>query len=97
MLLLFSYWLSTLFDIRLAFDLPLERATVIRQMDFTVSNGLVYPLTVSGFAIGIKMAKSFYTQQKENERLAKQKINAEVQLLKSQVHPRFLFNSLNCI
>jgi LytS/YehU family sensor histidine kinase len=97
LLVLFSYFISTQFNIRLAFDMPLNRSTIIRQIDFTVSNGLVYPLTVSAFAIGIKMAKIFYLQQKQNEQLAKQKIKAEVQMLKSQVHPRFLFHSLNSI
>lgn len=43
------------------------------------------------------MSKNFHLQQKKNELLAKQKIDAEVQLLKSQVHPRFLFHSLNSI
>ena len=43
------------------------------------------------------MAKNFYLQQKQNEVLAKQKIKAEVQLLKSQIHPRFLFHSLSSI
>jgi sensor histidine kinase YesM len=97
LLLLFSYDVSTRFDIRLAWDVPLNRASIIRQADFTVNNGVVFPLTVSTFAIGIKMAKKFYLQQKQNELLAKQKIKAEVQMLKSQVHPRFLFHSLNSI
>jgi sensor histidine kinase YesM len=97
LMLLFSYFVSTHFNIRLAFDLPLNRSTIVRQIDFTASNGLVYPLTVSAFAIGIKMAKNFYLQQKQNELLAKQKITAEVQLMKSQVHPRFLFHSLHSI
>ena len=97
LLILLSYAITTFINVRLAFDMPLNRSTVVRQMDFTLSNGLVYPLTVSGFAIGIKMSKSFYLQQKQNEILAKQKINAEVLLLKSQVHPRFLFHSLSSI
>ena len=97
LLLLFSYLVSTQFNIRLAFDIPLNRTTIVRQIDFTASNGIAYPLTVSAFAIGIKMAKNFYLQQKQNEVLAKQKIKAEVQLLKSQIHPRFLFHSLNSI
>jgi LytS/YehU family sensor histidine kinase len=69
----------------------------VRQVDFTVSNGLVYPLTVSTFAIGIKMGKNFYLQQKENELLKQQKLIKEVQLLKAQIHPRFLFRSLNAV
>ena len=97
LLLLFSYFVSTEFNIRLAFDMPLNRTPLVRQIDFTASNGLVYPLTVSAFALGIKMAKNFYQQQKQNEVLAKQKIKAEVLLLKSQIHPRFLFHSLSSI
>ena len=95
--ILFSYWLSTLLDIKLGFDLPMERAEIIRRIDFIYTNGFVLPFVVSGFAVGIKMSKNFYLQQKRNEQLAKQKIEAEVQLLKSQVHPRFLFHSLNSI
>src|SRR5688572_8589661 len=96
-LIVISYWISTVVDIRLAFDLPLSRSTLVRQVDFIANNGFVYPLTVSTFAIGIKMAKNFYLEQKQNELLAKQKISAEVQLSKSQVHPRFLFHSLKSI
>lgn len=94
---LISYQVSKFFDIRLSFDLPFSRNTIVRQFDFTVSNGLVYPLTVTGFAIAIKMAKKFYLKQKENTILTGQKIKAEVELMKSQVHPRFLFHSLNSI
>jgi LytS/YehU family sensor histidine kinase len=97
LLLLISYFVSTRFNIRLAYDLPLNRSNIVRQVDFTASNGLVFPVTVSAFAIGIKMAKNFYLQQKQNELLAKQKITAEVLLMKSQVHPRFLFHSLHSI
>ena len=93
----FSYELSIFFDIRLAWDLPVQRADIVRQLDFTFNNGIVYQLTVSSFAVGIKMAKNFYLQQKHNEQLNKQKIEAEVQLVKNQVHPRFLFHSLNSI
>lgn len=96
-LLICSYLISNEFNIRLAWDLPLQRQTEIRQMDFTVSNGLVYPLTVSTFAIGIKMAKGWYLKQKENEQLLEQKIKKEIQLLKSQIHPRFIFHSLNAV
>lgn len=96
-MLLFSYYVSTQFNIRLAWDIPLSRQTIVRQADFTFHNGLVYPLTVSSFAIGIKMAKNWYLQQKANDELTKQKINKEVQLLKAQIHPGFLFHSLEAV
>jgi LytS/YehU family sensor histidine kinase len=96
-LLVLSYLISNQFNIQFAWDLPFKRQPEVRQMDFTVSNGLVYPLTVSTFAIGIKMAKGWYLKQKENEQLLEQKIKKEIQLLKSQIHPRFIFHSLNAV
>jgi two-component system LytT family sensor kinase len=55
-----------------------------------------YP-TVVGFAMAIKLLKNWYVKQKEAAEAAHQKINAELQLLKAQVHPHFLFNTLNNI
>ncbi|MEP6746641.1 MAG: histidine kinase [Bacteroidota bacterium] len=97
MLVFISYLASIWFNVKLAWDLPASRADIVRQIDFTFNNGIVYPLAVSAFAIGIKMAKNFYVQQKQNTVLAIQKINAGVQMLKSQVHARFLFHSLKSI
>jgi len=55
-----------------------------------------YP-TVVGFALAIKLLKNWYVKQKEAAEVAHQKINAELRLLKAQVHPHFLFNTLNNI
>jgi len=55
-----------------------------------------YP-TVVGFALAIKLLKNWYLKQKETAEVAREKINAELQLLKAQVHPHFLFNTLNNI
>jgi len=55
-----------------------------------------YP-TVVGFALAIKLLKNWYVKQKETAQAAREKINAELQLLKAQVHPHFLFNTLNNI
>ena len=52
---------------------------------------------VLGFALMIKFVKRWWQKQKETELLAKEKMNAELQLLKAQVHPHFLFNTLNNI
>src|SRR4029078_6526741 len=62
----------------------------IRQIVFN------YP-TVVGFALAIKLLKRWYLKQKETEQLVREKINGELQLLKAQVHPHFLFNTLNNI
>ncbi|MEP6746643.1 MAG: histidine kinase [Bacteroidota bacterium] len=51
----------------------------------------------TGLAIAIKTLKNFYNKQTENEQLTRENANAELQLLKAQVHPHFLFNTLNNI
>ena len=95
--LLLSYLISRYLNIKLAWDIPLVREPLVRKLDFTVSNGLVYPLQVSTFAIGIKMAKNFYLKQREHEALLRQRIRSEIRLLKAQIHPRFIFHSLEAI
>lgn len=55
-----------------------------------------YP-TIVGFALAIKLLKNWYIKQEEAEQVAREKINAELQLLKAQVHPHFLFNTINNI
>lgn len=55
-----------------------------------------YP-TVVGFALAIKLLKNWYLKQKETAQVSQEIINSELQLLKAQVHPHFLFNTLNNI
>lgn len=55
-----------------------------------------YP-TIIGLALSIKLLKNWYIKQQETVQLTREKINAELQLLKAQVHPHFLFNTLNNI
>ncbi len=62
----------------------------IRQILFN------YP-TVVGFAVAIKFLKRWYLKHIETEQLTRENISAELQLLKAQVHPHFLFNTLNNI
>jgi LytS/YehU family sensor histidine kinase len=52
---------------------------------------------VLGIAGGIKLAKKWLQKQRENEALAQQKIISELQLLKIQINPRFLFHSLHTL
>lgn len=47
------------------------------------------------FTSMIKMLQQWYLQQAKSETLAKEKIGAELDFLKAQVHPHFLFNTLN--
>jgi two-component system LytT family sensor kinase len=55
------------------------------------------PLTTCGLFIGIKMLKTWYQEAEQSISLTRENANAELQLLKSQIHPHFLFNTLNNI
>lgn len=50
-----------------------------------------------GLMLAIKYYKDWYVTQRRREQLSRQNIQAELQLLKAQVHPHFLFNTLNNI
>jgi len=52
---------------------------------------------IAGFAVMIKLIKRWWLKQKQTEQLFNEKTKAELQLLKAQVHPHFLFNTLNNI
>jgi Histidine kinase len=49
------------------------------------------------FLLSVKYYKNWYNKERENEQLISQNSQAELQLLKAQVHPHFLFNTLNNI
>ncbi len=50
-----------------------------------------------GILLVVKYYKNWYQKQRENDRLVNENLQAELQLLKAQVHPHFLFNTLNNI
>jgi LytS/YehU family sensor histidine kinase len=52
---------------------------------------------VAGFAACIKFIKYWYENEYLKSILEKEKLQAELQSLKAQVHPHFLFNTLNNI
>jgi two-component system LytT family sensor kinase len=53
----------------------------------------VYPVTF--FAVAIKLLKYWYANQQAQQVLSKEKLQAELKFLKTQIHPHFLFNTLN--
>jgi hypothetical protein len=61
------------------------------------SLGMHRVLGVAGFAGCIKYMKFWYEKESLNTILEKEKIKAELQSLKAQIHPHFLFNTLNNI
>lgn len=59
--------------------------------------GFGNPPLILGLFLSLKTLKSWHLEQLKTETLAKENTNAELQLLKAQVHPHFLFNTLNNI
>lgn len=59
--------------------------------------GLRGGITVGGLAAAIKLMKHWYVEGQRNLQLQKENAEAQLQILKAQVHPHFLFNTLNNI
>ena len=55
------------------------------------------PLVCCSLMCSLKFLKFWYLKQQENTELMRENAKAELQLLKAQVHPHFLFNTLNNI
>ena len=53
------------------------------------------PVFISFVFVSLKIFKDWQQKREENFNLQKENFNAELQLLKAQVHPHFLFNTLN--
>jgi sensor histidine kinase YesM len=60
-------------------------------------SGLRGSITIGGLAAAIKLMKYFYEKQQQALILQQEKTLAELQSLKAQLHPHFLFNTLNNI
>lgn len=59
-----------------------------------LKNGLgIYP--VVALAAFIKITKHFYSEETKLQEIRQQKLEAELNFLKGQIHPHFLFNTLN--
>jgi len=63
----------------------------------SITSGLLSAPKVISAAATIIILKRWWLKQKEKERLEKEKLLTELQLLKSQIHPEFLFSSLDNI
>lgn len=95
----FSYyymadWLASFYFHRSGF---LEQKPLNAYISIGFINGLKASLIVGGCATSIKLLKHWYEKEYRNSILQKEKLNAELQSLKAQLHPHFLFNTLNNI
>jgi sensor histidine kinase YesM len=74
-----------------------EYRLVTRNIHLSMMAGLRGGLTVGGIAAAIKLMKHWYIKEQRNLQLQKENVESQLQLLKAQVHPHFLFNTLNNI
>ncbi len=95
------YWLYYLEHIFIFKAIHLHAGMKFRPPDivrwFTLISFFTYFPSSIGLVVVIKTLKNFYLKQKENQLLTRENANAELQLLKAQIHPHFLFNTLNNI
>jgi sensor histidine kinase YesM len=66
-----------------------DNSQIFRMAGFLAMNMLAL------FALTIKVCKQWIIKQEMASRLEKENISAELKLLKAQLHPHFLFNTLN--
>ena len=71
------------------------RATI--RPHLALMAGLRGGITIGGIAASIKLMKHWYVKEQRNLQLQKENAESQLQLLKAQVHPHFLFNTLNNI
>jgi sensor histidine kinase YesM len=73
------------------------RARATTRVHLSIMAGLRGAITIGGIAASIKLLKHWYVKEQRNLQLQKENAEAQLQLLKAQVHPHFLFNTLNNI
>ena len=54
-------------------------------------------INISSLAASVELIRYFYFQENKSVQARKEKTKAELELLKSQIHPHFLFNTLNSL
>ena len=55
------------------------------------------PPVICAMFLTVKMLKNYFIKMQEKATIVEESANAELQLLKAQIHPHFLFNTLNNI
>ncbi len=106
-LVLILFILTGIFSSFLAMNiLPAIRHYIFGKIEFGYPNtnfltsllaGLRGGITIGGLAAAIKLMKYWYVKEQRNLQLQKENIESQLEILKAQVHPHFLFNTLNNI
>ncbi len=65
------------------------------SFDVRVARTVFAFLMICGIAVAIKLLKEWYAENRRRKETEKEKLAIELEMLKAQVHPHFLFNTLN--
>jgi hypothetical protein len=76
---------------------PVLTGGVITPISMAWLAAMLGTLTGAALAGSFKIYKYYYVKEMRNRQLMKENIEAQLQLLRAQVHPHFLFNTLNNI
>lgn len=76
-------------------QLSLDDSKTFRGMTISQGRNVLPFLHVGGIAVSIRLLIYWFEQKQKTLEAEKQKTMAELQLLKAQLHPHFLFNTLN--
>ena len=82
------------------FDIPNVKPLTVFQCEYFALYSNIHctgTFVALSLILAVKYYKSWFKKERENEILSYQNSQAELQLLKAQVHPHFLFNTLNNI
>lgn len=90
-------WFVTHIFASLTQSIPYQKLPISFRWFLPVRYGIGFPLTSTILVIIIKLFKNFHLKQKEHELLLRQKINTELQLIKTRFRPQFLYNALQHI
>lgn len=86
-----GYLISYVYNTFFGNDMP-EKVTFLRLLYYSISGVLIFLLSFI-----FRIALAYFGLKKQTEEILLQKTQAELNLLKSQVQPHFLFNTLNNI
>lgn len=76
---------------------PSTSQDIWKIMNTSYMSAMLGALTGAAFAAAFKLFKYYYLKNHHIQQLVKENIAAQLQILRAQVHPHFLFNTLNNI
>ena len=95
-LLMFIPWEKAVFFLNLKL-FPNTSKDIWKSINTSYTSALLGALTGAALAAGFKLFKYYYLKNHHIQQLLKENIEAQLQILRAQVHPHFLFNTLNNI